>query len=161
MECLSRCGRARQAPTYSRVRSPQPGEMAPDHWSLIPLEFIFTQPWNSPSWKGPRSDISLSPLPAVSASSSMDCGLQFHCGPQGQQAPFYTQPCAFLGLSQPQQSQEQPRSFKRLQLRPSNGTIQTFYRSFTGLSFSLQVSRCKYCPQHHTEVCCKLSYTVL
>ncbi len=71
--------------------------MAPDHWSLIPLEFIFTQPWNSPSWKNLRSDISLSPLPAVSASSSMDCGLQFHCGPQGQQASFTPQPCAYLG----------------------------------------------------------------
>ncbi|XP_058637686.1 uncharacterized protein LOC131543897 [Onychostoma macrolepis] len=50
---------------------------------------------------------SLSPLPAVSASSSLDCGLRFHCGPQGQQAPFYTQPCAYLGertLSTPTES---------------------------------------------------------
>ncbi len=64
---------------------------------LIPLEFVLTQHWNLPSWKCSRSDISLSPLPAISASSSPDCDLQFHCGPQGQQAPFYTQPCAYLG----------------------------------------------------------------
>ncbi len=138
--------------------------MAPDHWSLIQLEFIFTKPWNSPSWKGPRSDISLSPLPAVSASSSMDSGLQFHCGPQGQQAPFYNQLCAYLWertLLTPTEWRTTTSEFQEIATSAIEWNHPDLLQKLHGNLVLIAISKCKYRSLHHTEVCCKPSFTVL